>query len=947
MRIVTILFLAGLVVSVARAADWPMLGMNAQRTGWTSEAVSGPPIRKWYRSFHGEGLADGVQAVVADGRVFIGTMHGTLHAIDAETGKDQWSRKLGGAILHSAAVGEGVVYVCCGDGKLYALDAATGDEAWTFATGEALWNAPLLAEGKIYFGGRDGFVYAVNPDGTQAWKTPVGGPVLQSCAYGGGKVFVAAENMTAYAFDAATGDVLWTGQLYGVTARAYHPVVAGDVVMFTTAPGLGKYGPLDVLLEAGREIGLQPRQRVGADPRGPEEPREVYRKKDQHDQPLLAKQETLDAQLAGVRRVFKAQPKRRSFFAFNVETGEEPWIAPIVWQESCGGTGDPPIVSPDGKTVMVKYALMTWARRGDYAPYLRAGLLDLATGDVRSIMDNFEHSKSPMWGMTHDEMARFTGAGGQVIHAREGFPGFRGIVGLDLQTKQRTVLGDNIHFGNRSIGPMNLIRLETGGVIPPTQEYLPRGTGVFGGTGTYAAVSIADGTIYYIPGHEGRTGCMLIAWTKDPAGKGTAWIDHADDSLYDPAFKEPENIKLIQAQPLDWDMLRPPYGRCWPRDVSIIPPEPDEQFKARQADARTYAWALSDEVIDAYVDAPARANSRASQAVREQLAAKVEELLSTTWQPMRFPDLMFGGWTYFDDPTEQFIVLAAAYPHLDADLQGRVKEHLRKLFASHNPLEGRYLDPQAGQRRTLYDLPADANVRSWKMRSDPIERLWAMWAWADACEEWETLKPLWQDRIRGLIYKVKQPKSAEELLRQNGKLSGVIAYVRLAREFGDDTAAADGLKVARMLLKGRVEAERTYTLTHFMTRRPEMAVPIRYWNLTPSLAALVGDHAGEQADALYQRYIAHHRPVWYIAWPPLMYEYWERSIDHPTQAWATFAARAMLFGDNAETLAGYLDIPWCKADLYYIHKLAMIADAAGKLPPGWTFSSSAPRHVSP
>ncbi len=48
-----------------------------------------PPFdRKWYRLFPEEGLMAGVQPVIADGKVFVGTMRGTLHAIDSEHGKD-------------------------------------------------------------------------------------------------------------------------------------------------------------------------------------------------------------------------------------------------------------------------------------------------------------------------------------------------------------------------------------------------------------------------------------------------------------------------------------------------------------------------------------------------------------------------------------------------------------------------------------------------------------------------------------------------------------------------------------------------------------------------------------------------------------------------------------------------------------------------------------------
>ena len=75
------------------AADdsWPMLAHDPARSGTTTQEIRPPFERKWYRLFPDEGIFSGVQPIVADGKVFIGTMKGILHAIDAETGKDVWT----------------------------------------------------------------------------------------------------------------------------------------------------------------------------------------------------------------------------------------------------------------------------------------------------------------------------------------------------------------------------------------------------------------------------------------------------------------------------------------------------------------------------------------------------------------------------------------------------------------------------------------------------------------------------------------------------------------------------------------------------------------------------------------------------------------------------------------------------------------------------------------
>jgi hypothetical protein len=43
-----------------------------------------------------------------------------------------------------------------------------------------------------------------------------------------------------------------------------------------------------------------------------------------------------------------------------------------------------------------------------------------------------------------------------------------------------------------------------------------------------------------------------------------------------------------------------------------------------------------------------------------------------------------------------------------------------------------------------------------------------------------------------------------------------------------------------------------------------------------------------------------------------------------------FAARALILNERADQLARYLDLPWCKADEYYVQKLALLCTHAAK-----------------
>ena len=140
---------------------------------------------------------------VADGRVYFGTSDTHLfHALDARSGRPQFTFEAKAQIFSSAAIAGDLVYVGDFLGRLYALDRKTGTLAWEFRTegsrtdplkvlnSEGTWNrdaftrsfndfadmyvnlskrfsvgsilsSPVVDRGEIYFGSTDGFLYAL------------------------------------------------------------------------------------------------------------------------------------------------------------------------------------------------------------------------------------------------------------------------------------------------------------------------------------------------------------------------------------------------------------------------------------------------------------------------------------------------------------------------------------------------------------------------------------------------------------------------------------------------------------------------------------------------------------------------------------------------------------------------------------------------------------------
>jgi outer membrane protein assembly factor BamB len=113
--------------SSAESDDWPMYQTDAQNTGHTSNpGPTGEPSEEW--AFDEVGKRP-LQVVVSDGTVFCSSDTG-LHAIDAETGDEQWHYEDSTHYPKTTpAVSNSIVYTV-GDGHLTAFLAETGETLW-------------------------------------------------------------------------------------------------------------------------------------------------------------------------------------------------------------------------------------------------------------------------------------------------------------------------------------------------------------------------------------------------------------------------------------------------------------------------------------------------------------------------------------------------------------------------------------------------------------------------------------------------------------------------------------------------------------------------------------------------------------------------------------------------------------------------------------------------
>src|SRR5262245_43247790 len=169
-----------LFLEAAVQETWPTLHKDSQRSGFTSETIQGPYERKWFRDFHDEMIASRVEAIVAEGKCFVGTFAGRVHALSIADGATAWIFQAGGAVGHSALYDGGRIVFGADDGKLHCLKASDGSPIWAYDAGAPIWVAPAGDGDKVYIGDRAGVFHAVSlKDGRKAWTFRTDGMILK------------------------------------------------------------------------------------------------------------------------------------------------------------------------------------------------------------------------------------------------------------------------------------------------------------------------------------------------------------------------------------------------------------------------------------------------------------------------------------------------------------------------------------------------------------------------------------------------------------------------------------------------------------------------------------------------------------------------------------------------------------------------------------------------
>jgi outer membrane protein assembly factor BamB len=182
-----------------------------------------------------------VGGVLVDGAVlYVGTKEGTVYALDADSGTEQFNHDLDDEIWAAPARvhdGDGI-YVPTLAGSLYRL-SDTLEETWRFSGADgAIAQRPVVNNDRVYVGAFDNTFYAISADtGNEVWSIEAdnwfwGAPVVAD-----GVVYTPSLDGKVYALDAQTGEPAWSRPYSTGNQIRSGLVISGDALLVGSRDG--------------------------------------------------------------------------------------------------------------------------------------------------------------------------------------------------------------------------------------------------------------------------------------------------------------------------------------------------------------------------------------------------------------------------------------------------------------------------------------------------------------------------------------------------------------------------------------------------------------------------------------------------------------------------------------------------------------------------------------
>ena len=218
--------------------DWPYFHRDLAHTGFLPIRVPPPFRSRWV--FGGRVLMEFPPIIIGRTLYFIRN-NAQAFALDADTGRVKWKKRIGDLAASSPAYWNGHVYLTTLSGKLVSLRAGNGHRVWQRTLPSRTESSPIVQGGVIYFGSESGTLYALRAkNGNTKWTYHAAAAVKASPALSGNTLYFGDYSGRMYAVWASTGHQRWStgtsgirlgfgaGNFYSTPAVDFGRVYAGN-----------------------------------------------------------------------------------------------------------------------------------------------------------------------------------------------------------------------------------------------------------------------------------------------------------------------------------------------------------------------------------------------------------------------------------------------------------------------------------------------------------------------------------------------------------------------------------------------------------------------------------------------------------------------------------------------------------------------------------------------
>ncbi len=226
-------------VQKRKTVGWPLYGYDRARTRYLPAKGVRPPFQRVWR-YKDRPLLE-FPPTIAGGKLFFVNNSGYAVALDADTGRQLWKRRIGRLNASSPTYYKHRLYIVnLVPGHVVKLDARTGRILWKHSLPGRAESSPVVVGRSLYFGCEDGNLYSLSTrNGNVRWATGLGGPIKAAPAYYGGDLYVGDYGGSMNAVEAKNGKLIWqsdslgqgfgtSGAFYSTPAVAFSRVYAGN-----------------------------------------------------------------------------------------------------------------------------------------------------------------------------------------------------------------------------------------------------------------------------------------------------------------------------------------------------------------------------------------------------------------------------------------------------------------------------------------------------------------------------------------------------------------------------------------------------------------------------------------------------------------------------------------------------------------------------------------------